>query len=206
MLYCCVWNFVFRCIVGSSNEITLLHLLIFVFLTCLLLLLPVIPKPENKAASFLTNLQSLKKVSSLKPHNLLSTLIFLMNLFEYMFQNTFGVHFIWTAGFISWISGCCFWLLHADSASLLLICASIIFCLLAIYDTYKFKLCDVSALRRSKPSFTPYLLFISISVLTMVAFNSLAIGLTMNILFLLFLYNWRLLKKPKQKQDATSIE
>jgi hypothetical protein len=123
-----------------------------------------------------------------------------------MFQNNFGVHFLWTSGFISWILGCCFWLLQADFVSLIFICVSIIFCLLAIYDTSGLKLYDVSALRKSELSFTPYVLIISISVLTMIAFNSLASGLTTNILLLFFLYNWKVHKKLKQNQDAISSD
>ena len=96
--------------------------------------------------------------------------------------------------------------MQADVVSLIFVCVSIIFCLLAIYDVSGLKLYDVSSLRRCKPRFTYYVLIISISVLTMVAFNSLAIGLTTNILLFLFLYNWRVFKKPKEKQDARSID
>jgi len=184
----------------------LIHLVIFIVLTFLLILLPVFSRPENKVASFLSNFKSSKKTWFLRPRNLLSSLIFLMNLFEYMFQNNFGVHFFWASGFISWILGCCFWVLQADVVSLIFVCVSIIFCLLAIYDVSGLKLYDVSSLRRCKPRFAHYVLIISISVLTMVAFNSLAIGLTTNILLLLLLYNWRVLKKPKEKQDARSID
>ena len=186
----------------------MIHLLIFIALTFLLILRPVISKFENEISSVLTNFQLPIKVSSLKPHKLLSkllsSLIFLMNLFEYMYQNNFGVHFLWTTGFVSWIVGCGFWLLQADLVSLLFICASIIFCLVAIYDISDLKSCEISASRKSEFSVTPYILIVSISVLTMVAFNSFAIGLTANIVLLLFLYDWKVIKKLKRKQDVIS--
>lgn len=201
--YCSTWKFVFRYIASLITD-NMIHLLIFIVLTFILILRPVISKSENKISSILTNRQSLKKASFLKPYNLLPNLILLMDLFEYLFQNTFGVHFLWTSGFVSWILGCCFWLLQTEFVSLLFISASTIFCLLAIYDISDLKLCEISALRKRKFSVTPYILIISISVLTMVAFNSLAIGLTMNTLLLLSLYDWKVIKKPKQKQDAIS--
>jgi hypothetical protein len=177
----------------------MIHLLIFIFLTFLLTLLPVISKPEHKISSILTNLQSLKKASFLKPRNLLSNLIYLMNTFEYMLHNTFAVHILWTSGFISWILGCYTWLIQANLISLIFISISIIFSLSAIYDTYNLKLNDATSLKRSKLNFTPYLLIISISVLTMVAFNSLPAGLTTSVIMLLFLYDWKAFKKIKQK-------
>lgn len=43
-------------------------------------------------------------------------------------------------------------------------------------------------------------LIISISVLAMVVFNSLAADLTTNILLMLILYNWRVIRESSKKQ------
>jgi hypothetical protein len=72
--------------------------------------------------------------------------------------------------------------------------------LLAIYDISDLNLNGFSNFRRAKLGFSVYVLIISISVLAMVAFNSLAVGFTTNILLLLFVYNWRVFEKTNEKQ------
>jgi len=128
-----------------------------------------------------------------------------MRFFEYLFKNNFGVHFFWTSGFVSWILGCCFWVLSAEFFSLIFSVISIVLCLVAVYDSSNLEVHGVSALRNTRFSVTPYFLIVSISVSAMVAFNSVAIGLTAAILFLLFLYDWRVLRKTKKKQDAAVL-
>jgi hypothetical protein len=180
--------------------ITVIHLLIFIFLSIFLISFPFISVPKKKGSGFLTNFQLAKKVNFFKLQNVVPSLIYIMNLFEYMFQNSFGVHFFWTSSFISWILGCCFWVLQADFVSLSFILISIIFCLLAIFDISDLNLHGFSNFRRAKLGFSVYVLIISISVLAMVAFNSLAVGFTTNILLLLFVYNWRVFEKTNEKQ------
>ena len=123
-----------------------------------------------------------------------------MNLFEYMFQNTIGVRFFWTSGFISWILGCYFWVLQAEFVSLVFIVTSIIFCLVANFATYDRNILEFSNLRLDTLGFSVYVLIISISVIAMIAFNSLAVGFTMNIVLLLFFYDWKVYKKTKEEQ------
>ena len=180
--------------------ITLIHLLIFIILTFLLILFPVIFVPKKKGSLFLRTSQLLKKGNFLKIRKVVPSLIYLMNLFEYMFQNNIGVHFLWSSGFVSWILGCCFWVLQADFVSLIFILTSIIFCLVTIYVTYDMNIIEVSNLRIDQLGFSFYVLIISISVVAMVAFNSLAVGFTTNILLLLFLYDLREHKKTKKRQ------
>ncbi len=178
----------------------MIHLLIFIILTFLLILFPVISVPKKKGSSYSINFQLPKTVNFLKIQKVVPSLIYLMSLFEYMFKNNIGVHFFWTSGFVSWIVGCCFWVLQSDFISLTLILFSIIFCLVAIYTTSDMNIIEFSKLKIDKLGFSVYVLIISISVVAMVAFNSIAVGFTTNILLLLFLYNWRVFKKTREKQ------
>ena len=178
----------------------LIHLLIFIILTFLLISFPVIYVPKKKGSIFLRNFQLPEKVNFLKPQKVVPSLICLMNLFEYIFQNNIGVQFFWTSGFMSWILGCCFWVLQADFVSLTFIVISIIGCLLAIFAVSDLNLNKFSNLRIAKLGFSIYVLIISISVVAMVAFNSLAVGLTTIILLRLFVYTWRVHEKTKEKQ------
>jgi len=176
--------------------ITLIHLLIFIILTFLLILFPVIFVPK-KGSIFLRNFQFPKSFNFFKLQKVVPSLIYLMTLFEYMFQNDFAVHFFWTSGFISWILGCSFWILKADFISFVFLLTSIIFCLVAIYSISSMNLSEFSTLGKDKLGFSLYVLIISISVLVMVAFNSLAAGFTTNILLLLFLFNGKEYKKTR---------
>jgi hypothetical protein len=184
----------------------MLHLLIFIMLTFLLILFPIVSKPKNKGSNLLSSFQLPKKSSFLNYHNLFSNLTFLMNLFEYMFENNFSVHFLWTSGFIAWILGCCLWVLQIEFLSLILIFISIICCLTTIYGISDLNLSEISILRTEKLGFAPYILIVSISVLTLISFNSIAIGLTTVTLLMLFWHNWKILKKYKKKQASISIE
>ena len=181
--------------------LTLIHLLIFIILTFLLILFPVIFVPK-KGPIFLRNFHLPKTVNFLELQKIVPSLIYFMNLFEYMFQNSIGVHFFWTSGFISWILGCCFWVLQTDFVSFIFILISIIFCLVAIFAISDMNLTEFSTLRRAKLGFSLYVLIISISVLVMVVFNSLAGGFTTNILLLLFLFDWKVYKKSDKNQLA----
>jgi len=175
----------------------LIHLLIFILLTFLLNSFPVISAPKNNSSIFSRNFRLPKKVKFSGLQKVVPSLTYFMNLFEYMLQNNFGVRFLWTSGFISWILGCCFWVLEADFVSLFFISSSIVFCLLAILDTANLNLNELPTLRRAKLGPSVYVLIISISVVATVVSKSLAVGLTTNILLLLFLYNWRKCKKTK---------
>jgi hypothetical protein len=112
-----------------------------------------------------------------------------------MFQNSFCFQFYWTSGFISWILGCCFWILQADLISLNFILFSIVLCLLAGFDIFNLDLIRFSNFGRVKFGSSIYFFVISISVMIMVAFKSLADGLTANVVLLLFVYAWRVYKK-----------
>lgn len=184
----------------------MLHLLIFILLTFLLILFPVVSKPKNKSSNLFGSYQLPNKSSFLNRQNLFSNLTFLMNLFEYMFENNFSVHFLWTSGFIAWILGCCLWVLQIEIFSLILIFISIICCLTTIYGISDLNLSEISILRTGKLGFAPYILIVSTSVLILVAFSSIALGLTTVTLLMLFWYNWKMLKKYKKKQASTSIE
>jgi uncharacterized membrane protein len=152
---------------------------------------------HKNGSSFSRKFRLSKKGKFLGFQKVVPSLTYFMNLFEYMLQNNFGVRFIWTAGFMSWILGCCFWVIDAEFVSLFFISASIVFCLLAILDTANIDLSELPTLRRAKLGPSVYVLIISISVIATVFFKSLAAGLTTNILLLLLLYNWRKYKKTK---------
>ena len=172
-----------------------IHLFIFIILTVLLILFPIISVTKKKGSSLIDNFQVNKKGNSVNLKKVGSRLLYCMNLFEYMFQNNFGVHFIWTLGVISWILGCCFWVIQADFASLIFISISIIFCLLAFFTMSDFKSNEYSDLKRAKIGFSVYFLIISISVVAMFTSKSFAVGITTNTLLLLFLFDWRVYKK-----------
>ena len=183
--------------------LTMIHLLIFIILTFLLISFPAISASKEKGFNYLKIFQSSKKVNLLKIPKLIPSFIYLMNLFEYMFQNNIGVHFIWTSGFVSWILGCCFWVLQANFISLTLIFFSIIFCLVAIFATSDININEFSNIKMNKLGISVYVLIISISVLAMISFNSIAVGFTTNILLVLFLYNLRVFKRVKKNKNES---
>ena len=131
--------------------------------------------------------------------------MYLMNLFEYMFQNHFGVRFIWTAGFMSWILGCCFWVSQVELVSLILTITSIVLCLLAIFATSDMDLNEFSNWKKTRLELSVYVSIISASVVTMIASKSLAVGFTMNILLFLLLYNWKEFKETKKQRLYDSL-
>jgi hypothetical protein len=119
-----------------------------------------------------------------------------MKVFDFLFQNNFGVHFIWTLGFIAWILSSCFWVLKIDIVSLILVSISIIFCIVAIISTSDVKLKNQEKLQSDGFGFSIYFLITSFSVIIMILSNSLATGLTANIFFFVLFYslktkNWK---------------
>ena len=124
-------------------------------------------------------------------------MIYMMNVFEYMFQNNSGVHFSWTGSFISWILSCCLWVLQLEIISLVFTVASIILCFASILSTSDMNLESNSILKRARNGISSYILIISISILVMVISNSLAVGFTSNVMLFLFLYDWRQYQKHK---------
>ena len=176
--------------------ITLIHLLIFIILTFLLIIFPSTAIPKNKGSSFFRNFDFSKQDNFLKLQKLGPKLIYLMSVFEYLFKNNFGVHFLWTTGFISWIMGCYLWVLNVEF-SLVFISISIIFCLIALFDSFKTDLNEFLNLKKADLGISVYISIIACSVLTMIIFNSLAVGITSSILFLLFVYDWKIYDKSK---------
>lgn len=183
----------------------MLHLLIFIIITLLLVFFPVFYVPNHKkSSSFLRNSQLPKDGKILNHQKFVPSLIYFMKLFEYRIQNSVGVSFLWTPGFISWIFGCCFWVLQENFVSLTFILASVILGILAIFATFDQKLNGFSDARTANLSFSVYFLIISISVIVMICFYSLAVGIVTNILLLLILYDWRVYQK-KQEKVATGF-
>jgi len=176
--------------------ITLIHLLIFIILTFLLIIFPYTTITKNKGSIFIRNFAFSKQDNFLKLQKVVPNLIYLMSVFEYLFKNNFGVHFLWTTGFISWIVGCYLWVLNVEF-SLVFISISIIFCLVALFDSFKTDLNEFLNLKKDDLGISVYILIIICSVLTMVIFNSLAVGITSSILFLLFFYDWKIYDKSK---------
>ena len=179
--------------------------MVFPFLTFLLILFPVISRQKTKGITPITDLQVPNKTSSFKPNNIFSNLLYLMTLFEYLFENNFGVHFFWSLGYISWIMSCFFWVLYMESFSLIFILASIILCLLGIYDTSKLNLDFFSNLRVKTLGFSVYVFIFAISILVMVAFNSIAAGISTNIVLLAITYNLRGTHKQKKGNQVPII-
>ena len=174
--------------------ISLIQLFIFIILTFLLITFPTIARNRKEKTVFLNNLSISKEYIS-NFQKLETGLIYFMGLFEYLFRNNFGVHFFWTTGFISWILGCCLWVLKTEIISLIFISISIILCLIALFDSSKISLNDVYNLKINELNASIYSIIISISVLIMVALNSIAIGLTTNILLMLILYDFKIYRR-----------
>lgn len=172
----------------------MIHLLAFIFLSIFFVSLPFISVPQKKDFGFLTKFQFPKKVKFFKLQSIVPSLIYLMNLFECIIKSNLRVRFIWITGYISWILGCCFWVLQANIVSIAFISASIIFCFLAIAVMLKTNLPKLSDLRRTKLGLSVYVLIISASVVAMVAAKSLGLGITTSIVLLLFLYDWKVYK------------
>lgn len=168
----------------------MIHLLVFLILSLILILAPAISTPEVKDL-FFRIYRSGNKVSILDSGKLFSIFLLFMNLFGYLFQNFFAVHFFWTSSFISWIIGCCFWVLKLDFVSLIFISVSSIFGLLAIYGTSGFKLSGFYAFGGGSFNSSFLVLIITISVLVMVFSNTIADGLTSSIFLLIVFHSFR---------------
>ena len=164
----------------------------------MLISFPAISANKKKTLSIQIGPQLLKKFMSLDLKKMVSNTIGLMNLFERMCEKSVVVHFLWIAGFISWILGCCYWVLEAEVLSLIFISGSIALGLVAIFDTFNHNLNESFDLRNGKLGFSVYVLPISISVLAMVATKSLAVGFTSNVLLLLLGYDLRTYNKNKE--------
>lgn len=175
--------------------VTLLHLFLFLVLSFLLVLLPVVSVPKNGSILFREFKYAGKVSFSIK--KVFPSLVSLLKVFDYMFQNNFGVQFIWTSGFVSWALGCLLWVLEADFVSNAFVLASIFFCLVPIFTTSDLKLEEATQWSGAKFGFSVYFLVISLSVLFMVVSKSVADGVTALIILLVSLYSWREYKKTK---------
>jgi len=174
-----------------------MHLLIFILFTSLLVLFPVISVPKKGGSILLREFKFPKKVN-LKVKKLVPSLFYFFKVFDYMFENNFGVRFLWTAGFMSWILGCWFWVIHIDSVSLAFILTSIIFCLVSIYTISDLNLNEVPNQSGTKVGFSVYVLIISLSVFFMVATKTVANGVTLLLVLLVCLRGWRIIQKTKE--------
>ena len=114
------------------------HLFIFLLFTLILILLPANIHSKKTKSIFPTNSKNKKNRNHLQ--NFVSNFKYLMLVFDFLHQNNFGVHFIWTLGFIAWIIGCCFWVIKIDLFSLIFVSVSIIFSLVSIISTSDVKL------------------------------------------------------------------
>lgn len=167
--------------------------MIFIILTFLLMIFPSIAKNRKEKTAFLDGLGKSNE-DNFNLQKLESGFVYFMSFFEYLFRNNFGVHFFWTTGLISWILGCCLWVLKSEFISLVFISISIILCLIALFDSSKISLNDFYNLKINELSVSIYSLIVFISVLIMIATNSIAIGLTTNILLMLFMHDFKVYK------------
>lgn len=177
------------------ESITLLHLLIFVFLSTVLIALPFI-SPHKKNISSLRNYH-LSPIKIFSPHNLIQISKNFAIILDYFVNTNFSFQFIWSTGFISWILACSFWVLGSKSISLIFTLVSIVLCLLTFFGKPDLDINQLSTLKKNKIGPSVYIFIIAFSVLLMIFFNSLAIGLTSISLFFLFLFDWRFYKKTK---------
>ena len=159
-----------------------------------MIIFPSIAKNRKEKAVFFSNL-NISKDDKINRKKFESGLIYFMGLFEYLFRNNFGVQFFWTTGFISWILGCCLWVLKSEFTSLIFISISIILCLIALYDSSKISLNEFFNLKKNELSVSIYFLIIFISVVIMIGSNSIAFGLTSNILLMLLLHDFKVYRK-----------
>lgn len=155
---------------------------------------PSIAKNRKEKNAFLNDLSKSNK-DNFNLQKIETGFVYFMSLFEYLFRNNFGVHFFWTTGLISWILGCCLWVLKSEFISLIFISISIILCLLALFDSSKISLNDFYNLENNELSVSIYILIVFISVLIMIGTNSIAIGLTTNILLMLFMHDFKVYKR-----------
>ena len=170
-----------------------MYLLIFLLFSFILVLLPVISVPKKGSFSLLREFKFPTKVN-LKIKKVVPGLIYFLKVFDHMYQNNFGVRFLWTSGFIFWILGCCFWCIHVDFVSFAFILTSIIFCLVSIFACSDLNLNEVPNLTGSKLGFSVYVSIISFSVLFMVASKSVPNGFTALLVLLLGFYSWRIMQ------------
>ena len=179
--------------------------MIFAILSFLLVLIP-FGVFSRKSGSFFSRSFDFKKVVSfLKPQNIVSSLLYLLSVFDFMFKNSFGVHFLWTTGFVSWVLGCVFWVLQVDAVSLTFVLASVGFGLLAILSTFGLRINRSVNLAKDNSRISVGALFVSISVVAMVSFRSFAAGLTTIVLLCTAFYCWKLLfAETKQEQVHSS--
>ena len=172
----------------------MIHLWLFPLLTILIIIFPIITKPKTKKDN-LKDYFTVPKTNS-ESNNFFEKIHFLLSVFEYLFQNNFALRFFWSTGFISWIIGCLFWILNIEFFSSLLLAASIILCIVVLYDVAKLNIEYFSTLEVSQVGFSVYLLIFSVSILVMVSLNSLAAGITTNLVLLAFTPHLRMLKNP----------
>lgn len=176
--------------------INLLHLLLFPILTFLLALLP-LGFFSRSSFSFFSQKFGFQKLGNfLKPQNFISNFEYLMNLFAFMYHNSFGVHFLWATGFVSWFLGCSFAVLNVDSVSMTFTIAGVGLCLLAFLSINGVRI-DSSDLENFEVRYSVYVLLFSFSVVVMVLADSLAAGFTTLVLLGVFLFVWRMYKDTR---------
>jgi len=189
--YCNIFLFgtLFLGLLRLFELINLIQLFLFLILSFLLVLLPVVSVPKNGSIFFREFKFAGKASFSIK--KVFPRFVSLLKVFDYMFQNNFGVHFIWTLGFGSWALGCLFWVLEVGFVSYIFIIVSILFCLVPFFTTSHLNLEEVVRLSGSKFGFSVYFLAISLSVLLMIAGKSVGDGVTALFILLISVYSWR---------------
>ena len=170
----------------------MLHLIVFLFLSFLLILFTGVFFSKEKSRFFALNLRYKNKSRFKIFQDFIHSFRYLLSIFDLVLKNNFRIHFIWTMGFILWIFGCCFWVLRIEMFSLTLVSASIVFCLMAIFSTSNLEFNNANNLSKTGLNFSIYVLIISISVLTSILFNSLATGLSILIFLFIFSYSWNM--------------
>lgn len=175
----------------------MIHLWLFPLLTLIIVIFPIVTRPKKENNISKKYFIFPNKTNSFETNNIFSKIHFLLSIFEYLFQNNFAVRFFWLPGFISWIISSFFWVLKIEIFSSLLLVVSVVFCLVVLYDVSKLNLEYFANVKLTQIGFSIYILIFSISILVMVSFNSLAGGITTNLVLLAFTPHLQMLKNNR---------
>lgn len=146
--------------------------------------LPVTNRIERKFLKKKVNVITQKKLDFLKFNNLVTNIKNIMNLFETILEKDFKIKLFWTLGFVTWVFGLYYWAVKAYFESSILIGVSLVLGLFAIFVTVYPKAYTISS-STQKIRFSPVILIVSVSSITMVALDSVANAITLCVILLI---------------------
>ncbi len=167
----------------------------FLLLSFVLVLLPFVSVPKKGSILFREFKFNYEASFSIK--KMFSMFVSFLKVFDYMLKNNFGVQFVWTSGFVSWILSCVFWVQEVNFLSSTFVFISILLCLVSIFGVSDFSLEEVPNWSEAKVGFSAYFVVISFSVLVMLVTKNVGDGVTTLFVLLISLYIERQHQKTK---------